>query len=119
MKAKEHMDKRASEFTAEELIQMVREDAAEMACVYEGIEKLAAKGKSKASKGILASIKSGYRKAVKSVGEMKDKGVAKAKAAGKYLKANAKPIAGGAAVGGAAGVGGTLLATRRKEREME
>lgn len=115
MKAKEHMDKRASELTVSELMELLNAEAVEQASVVDGIDKLAAKGREKAAKGFMASLKGAAKSVGKKLEAGKDAAVEHAQAAGKYLKKNVKPIAGGAAAGAALGAGAAHLANKKSE----
>jgi hypothetical protein len=116
-KKKDH-EKKASEITAAELAEMVAEDQAVDAVIFEGIEKMAAKAKNKVKKqpGMLGQLKQQAlqlkQKAGKAVGQVKTK----AKAAGKYMMKHKGPLAGALALGGTAGVLGHM-ATKKKEQE--
>lgn len=84
-------EKKASEITASELAAIVREDSAIDAVVTEGLDKIAAKGKSLGGK---------VMKHLKGLGE---KAEAHGKSALKYMGKHKAPMAGGLAAGAAAG----------------
>lgn len=115
LKAKEKLEKKSSEMTAGEMLELMNESANEQMLVADGIEKLANMGEAKAAKGVFAKVK----EHAQTLGhKLKGAGTAakeKAEAAGKYLKHNVKPIAGGMAVGGALGAGGMHLHKKHKK----
>lgn len=109
-KVKEHMDKKASELTAAELVELTLEKQATVEVVTDGIEKLAARAgmMAKAKKAIKGAWASGKKQADKAMAAAK-KG---AKATGKALNKHKYTIGAGAG-----GVGAGLLAHRLSKKD--
>jgi len=101
--ADKHMKKKASELTVEELTGEVISKIAAAQEIELGVEKLANAGEA-AAKGLKDKLMAHLAK-----------GKEHAVAAGKYLKANVKPIAGGAAVGALAGAGAHKALSKKED----
>lgn len=114
-KHKDH-EKKASEISAVELAEMIAEDQAVDAVIFQGLEKMAAKGKGKAKgqkeKGVLDSIQHQASKTWKAAkGHMADAGKMIAKHPG-------KSVGGALALGGIAGAGIHHMA-KKKDKDQE
>lgn len=98
-----HMSKKASELSVDELTGQVLAKLASAQEIELGVEKLANAGEA-AAKTLMEKLK-GHGAAAKE----------KAMAAGKYLKANVKPIAGGAAGGAVVGALGHKALSKKED----